>query len=109
MTEGWVAEEFDNWRDAGWSFRCSNGPARLEFVVSAVGENDWLVQVAPDAVPGRLGRAFGKHPSASPDAVFGLSRLVHRVLSKETQYHGFRWRWDGPPRSDSDQEPVPAP
>jgi len=64
--EGWVADELDNWRDVGWSFICSRGQAKLEFVISLMRQNDWIVQVAPLAVPftGKsLGQAGQRIPS----------------------------------------------
>ena len=105
--QGFATEDFDNWRDVGWSFTCSRGSARLEFVITATGPNEWMVQVAPASIPGCLGRMFGGQPSASATDVFELSSHVHRTLADSGTYDTFRWQWDGPPTPSSDHEPVP--
>jgi hypothetical protein len=106
--QGWVTEEFDNWRDAGWSFMCSRGSARLEVVLSSTGSDNWLMQVAPATVPGLVGRAFGGKPSATPSDVFDSSKAIHRSMAEGTSYRGFRWQWDGPPTETADGEPSPS-
>ena len=103
--KGWVAGEPDNWRDVGWSVLCSRGSSRLECAISLVGGGKWILQVAPNAVPGFLGRALGRNPSASPAEVLELSKVVHGALQGGNAYSDFRWRWDGLPKSDSAHEP----
>ena len=102
QAKGWVAGDPDNWRDTGWSVLCSRASAKLECVIAAVGEAQWMCQVAPEVVPGLFGRALGKRPSASQAEIFELAQLVHSALSASRVYGEFRWRWDGPPNPDSD-------
>jgi hypothetical protein len=96
---GWTLGDFANWRDVGWSIACSKGMARLECVVAKFGTGGWMLQVAPESVPGLLGKLFGRQATAAKRDVLELSRDVHRALAPS--FHGFRWRWDGPPTETS--------
>jgi hypothetical protein len=102
---GWAVRDLDNWRDVGWSVLCSKGVARLEVVISSAGQDQWMLQVAPETVPGLVGRALGKQPTASHTEVLDLANVVHHALSEGELYRGFRWAWDGPPNANSEQEP----
>jgi hypothetical protein len=104
-TQGWEAGQPDSWRDTGWFFACGHGAARLEVVITASGQDQWMLQVAPASVPGVLGRLLGSQPSAAPLDVRALSTLIHRALADAANYRGFRWQWDGPPSPESDDEP----
>jgi hypothetical protein len=103
---GWVPGEWDNWRDSGWSFSCARGGATLQVVLASIGEDQWMLQLAPSASPGLLGRALGRRPSATAQDCLALAKLVHEALAQEPRYTAFRWAWDGPPNQASPSEPL---
>jgi hypothetical protein len=106
---GWACTEFDNWRDVGWSISCKRGPVQLKITIAPWGTGRWMLQVAPERVPGPLGRALGRTASAASADCLDMARAVHEILSREARYSNFRWRWDGPPTEESGGEPSPAP
>jgi hypothetical protein len=65
--------------------------------------------VAPSAVPGLLGRLFGRVASAQPEETTQMARAVQKILSADGTFSGFRWRWDGfPDDAKSTPEPIEA-
>lgn len=103
---GWVPEEFDNWRDVGWSIRCQRASSDVEVAFCAMEAKQWMLQVAPNSVPGLLGRALGNQPSATSDECLALAVVVHEILSR-AGYSDLRWEWDGPPTNASSSRPTP--
>lgn len=104
----WTTEDFDNWRDVGWSVRCSRGTAVLEVAIAGLESGEWMLQVTPASTPGLLGRWMGKRASAPASDWLGLAVAIHAVLSEHPPYTGFRWCWDGmPSESNSTTEPRP--
>jgi hypothetical protein len=103
---GWETSEFDNWRDSGWSIRCSRDNATLEVVIAPWGEKEWLLQVAPADRPGYLRRMFGARASATPPDLLLLAKAIHSILSNYLRVKHLMWRVDGPPDEDhSTSEP----
>lgn len=103
---GWQVCNFDNWRDCGWSLRCSRQDAELQVAFAEMDNSQWMLQVAPLRVPGLLGRMLGKATSATPGGVYALSRAIHDILGRTGRYSDFKWRWDGPPDEKSSPEPL---
>jgi len=103
----WAPSEAENWRDSGWAISCRRGGSDLELVVASTGTPDeWLLQIAPARVPGLLGRALGKVPSATPARCHELASDVHAALSG--RFSRLRWRWDGfPDEANSTATPSP--
>jgi len=101
----WITGEFDNWRDCGWSIPCGRDGGEMQLVVApASSADEWTLQIAPVRVPGPLGRALGRVPSASAVHCYELATEVHSVLSR--QFARLRWRWDGSP---DEEHSTPAP
>src|SRR5262245_39768067 len=106
--EGWEVAEFDNWRDAGWSFACSLGEAELQVVLAEWEPHEWILQIAPRRVPGLLGRLCGRRPSADHPDVLRLARVLHVAIRADLRYSRLRWLWNGSPdKGKSTPEPVP--
>jgi hypothetical protein len=104
-TRRWITGEFDNWRDSGWSIPCRRDGSEMQLVVAPAGSADeWMLQIAPARVPGLLGRALGRVPSATSVHCYELATDVHSVLS--AQFARLRWRWDGFP---DEEHSTPAP
>jgi hypothetical protein len=104
---GWSVAEVDNWRDAGWSFRCERDTAEVDVALAQWGSNGWMLQIAPSKAPGLLGKLFGATASAAPDDLFDLAGTIHKSLNADGHYADLRWRWDGPPdRGASTPEPT---
>jgi hypothetical protein len=99
------------WRDSGWSLGAEVAGVKEEIVVALapVGTKAWFVQIAPAEAPGALRRIFGpsEHPSAAITAEVAWS--IHRALSSDGRFSGFRWRWDGPSKEDDPAEPSNRP
>jgi hypothetical protein len=64
---GWSSDDFDNWRDVGWSLRCKRASSDLEIAFSSFRAGEWILQVAPQNVPGVLGGLLGRQPGATPE------------------------------------------
>jgi hypothetical protein len=108
VIEGWAVSEVDVWRGSGWSFECSSSSQRLDVCLASLGENEWMLQVAPTVVPGWIGRLRGKLPSGTPDTCYLLACVVHRVLASDPRFSGMRWRDGGYPDPRlSTPEPLP--
>jgi hypothetical protein len=104
---GWTPGDFDDWRDCGWSISCRRDGGDLELIVASTGAPDeWMLQIAPARVPGLLGRALGKVPSATAALCHALATDVHAALSG--RFSRLRWRWDGFP-DEAHSTPTPAP
>lgn len=105
---GWEAQDFENWRDQGWSILCENSGSSLIVCFSCIGEDEWMLQVAPEYTPGLFGKMFGKEATSTNETCLNLSRVIHKVLINS----GFSiqgWCWDGyPEEGNSTNEPVPA-
>jgi len=95
----WLVGDLEDWRDCGWSIRCSRGEAEADVVVTDLGPAEWFLQIHPTHTPGILGRLMGKRPSAHPDDVLRLSLAVDSLL-RVAGYTALRWRWDGYPEDD---------
>ena len=112
---GWRVTEPDNWRDCGWSLKCSRERSLLEVTLAVAGgtrptvASAWMLQIAPMHQPGILGRALGKPPSASPADCYALATAVHEVLSSNARFSGLRWRWDNPPDDATSTSAPPPP
>jgi hypothetical protein len=105
---GWVADTPDNWRDSGWSFRCSQATAELTVALAQLGEpSKWMLQVAPARGAGLMA-VFGRKPSASPGQVLELAKAVHESLLTQGTVSGLGWRWDGEPAVGR-SSPKPGP
>lgn len=106
-TRGWTPGDFDNWRDCGWAITCQRSGGDLELVVAPTGTpEEWMVQIAPARVPGLLGRALGRLPSATSALCHELATDVHAALSG--RFSRLRWRWDGfPDEEHSTSTPAP--
>lgn len=100
----WRVGESSLWRDCGWSLPAQREYSRLTVVLSAIHETDVLIQVAPEAVPGFLGRLIGRKQSAPLEDVQQLANAVHRFLILEGLEEQ-RWCWDGYP-TEGTWEPV---
>ena len=94
---GWRTNEMDNWRDCGWSVLCSRGAGQLQVALSQIHNDEWMLQVVPQRVPGFFGGLVGSNPSATPAGVYELAVSVHRALSVAGCLGSSRWRWDGFP------------
>jgi hypothetical protein len=83
LKRGWQVSEIENWRDGGWSIKCSRPPSELELVIAkmAVGE-EWFLQISPTYVPGLVGRLLKKQVSASPNAIQALAQDAYSILSQ---------------------------
>jgi hypothetical protein len=103
---GWAPDELDNWRDVGWSIRCQRASCELQVAFSACGTEQWMLQVAPNSIPGLLRRVLGRQPSANANDCLALAVVVHETLSR-AGYSEFRWEWDGPPTNASSSRPTP--
>jgi hypothetical protein len=108
---GWDSSEIENWRDSGWSISCKRDASMLEVSLAQLTDNrHWMLQIAPAAVPGVIGRLFGRSPSAQPTAVLDLALQVHAVLTELGQFCGFNWCWDDyPDEHNSTSEPSQPP
>lgn len=103
---GMSTDEWDNWRDCGWSVDCRRGSSELEVVVSQIEEGEWMLQVCPRRLPGLIGRLFGSKPSASATEVYDLALAVHRALAAIGYLGRPQWCWDGfPDENNSTPEP----
>ncbi len=107
VANGWTTDEYDNWRDCGWSVACHRGKSSLDVVVSQIPDGEWMLQVSPSRVP-FFGAFFGRKPSATPTDIFELAVSVHKVLSAKECLENPRWRWDGFPE-DCNSTPEPHP
>jgi hypothetical protein len=109
---GWQTGEIENWRDSGWSVDCTRGASRVEIslaAIDAVGEREWMLQIAPERTPGAISRLFGGKPTATSQDVYELEVAVHQVLHHAQFLENPRWAWDGyPDDSPSTPEPRPA-
>lgn len=96
---GWEVSEFDNWRDCGWSLDCTRGNAQLRVVLAETGESAWMLQIAPLRMPGLVERlfGFGRRPSATASDILALAQAVHGILTQQSRFSDWKWRWDGPP------------
>jgi hypothetical protein len=94
---GWSVPEFDNWRDVGWSIVCAKGGGKVQVAFTRIEDGEWMLQVAPEYVPGLIAGLFGKLPSAQPKDCLSLARAVDQALRRHGSYSGFRWCWDGSP------------
>ena len=103
---GWPTDEMENWRDCGWSVSCSRGFGQLQVVLSQIQNGEWMLQIAPQRVPGFFGGLIGGKPSATPAEVYELALSVHRALSAGGSLSSPRWRWDGFP---DDEHSTPEP
>ena len=103
---GWKADEMDNWRDCGWALVCGRDSAELEVAVIWVNRGYWVLQIKPRRRPGRIGRLFGREPSATPASVYALGLDVHCRLSSVGYLHHPHWRWDAFP---DDEHSTPEP
>lgn len=108
-TRDWITGEFENWRDCGWSLPCRRDAGELLLVVAPTGSpKEWMLQIAPARVPGLLGRALGRGPSATSVHCHELATDVHAVLSE--RFVRLRWRRDGfPDEENSTAAPTPPP
>jgi hypothetical protein len=106
----WSAGELEAWYGAGWSisFRCGRG--EVELVVAPADEEgeEWAVQVAPARLPGPIGRALGRHASATPEDVLELARAAHAVLASDGRFTGLRWTWNHFPEDATEATREPA-
>ena len=106
---GWSTDEFDNWRDCGWSILCRQDSSSLEVVVSQIRDGHWMLQVSPQRRPGLIGSLFGSKPSATASDVHKLALAVHGALSTLQYFGSPQWRWDGfPDERHSTSEPQTA-
>jgi hypothetical protein len=107
---GWSAGELEAWYGAGWSVSFRRGSGEVELVVAPADEAgmEWAVQVAPARLPGPIGRALGRHASATPEDVLELARAAHAVLAADGRFTGLRWRWNRFPEgeAESTREPM---
>jgi hypothetical protein len=104
---GWHTSNFNNWRDCGWSIPCTRDNVKLEVVFAPLGDNEWMLQIAPLDCPGFLHRLFGARPSVLPSDVVSLAKVIHGILSRELRVSGLLWRVDGPPDEEhSTSEPM---
>lgn len=94
---GWTVGETENWRDVGWSLSCEKSGAELRVALSAIGADEWLLQVAPSEAPGVIGRLLGRAPSGDRSACLDLAEAVHGVLRATGDFEQFLWRRDGLP------------
>ena len=102
---GWEVGSVDNWRDCGWSFTCRRRAAQLEISIGEVQPSEWLLQIAPEYVPGFVSRLRGRQPSADRDDVFDLATRVYELLRGE--FGAQLWCWDGfPDEHRSTPEPT---
>ncbi|HVA51229.1 MAG TPA: hypothetical protein VNH11_33110 [Pirellulales bacterium] len=99
-SSGWVVDEFDNWRDCGWSVICRRGTSVLDVSVAQIQTNEWMLQVNAHRIPGFLGRLFGAEQSATPADVYDLAIDIHRALASAEWLGRPLWRWDGFPEED---------
>jgi hypothetical protein len=106
---GWIAHPWDIWRDSGWLLPCRTGERELDLTLASIGpEDEWMLQIAPTRLPGLLGRALGRLPSATPMDCNRLALDVHAVLAGAGGFTRFWWRWDGfPDEASSTPEPMP--
>ena len=103
---GWSTEEFDNWRDCGWSVVCRRDLSKLQVVVSEIKNGQWMLQVSPQRRLGFVGSLFGSKASATASDVHELALAVHRALSALRYLGSPHWRWDGfPDENHSTSEP----
>lgn len=107
---GWSAGELAAWYGSGWCISFRQGRDEVELVVAPADEDgtEWAVQVAPARLPGPIGRALGRHASASPEDVLELARAAHAVLAADARFGGLRWRWDHFPEEgeEATHEPM---
>lgn len=108
-TAGWQPSEMENWRDSGWSVVCTRRQSRVQISFAGVGEHEWMLQIAPERVPGALSRLFGVNPSATSQDVYELAFAVHHALHNAQLLESPRWAWDRlPEESLSSPEPRPT-
>ena len=99
----------NNWRDCGWSIGCHRGSSQLEIVLSQIQDDQWILQVSPQRVPGIISGLFGRKVSASADTVQELALDVHRSLSSVQYFDAPLWCWDGfPDDTNASHEPQQA-
>ena len=104
---GWDVDEFDNWRDTGWSIVCRRESALLDLVVASTQDDEWLLQIAPFSKPGLIGRLLGRRPSASASDVHRLALAVHQTLAAAQWLQNPLWQWDNYPGDGASTEPKP--
>ena len=104
VEDGWQTSEPDNWRDSGWAITAQLRSATVTLVISAYGENAWILLVAPaeQRTPGILGLFKRKLEQATSAEVLRAARVVHRAFEGSAWCTEQRWALDGPP----DQEPT---
>lgn len=107
IRDGWNVGEIENWRDVGWSLTCEKNGAELRVALSAIGAEEWLLQVAPNEAPGIIGRLLGRAPSGDRSACLDLAKAVHVALKETGDFAAQMWRWDGlPDPENSTAEPL---
>jgi len=94
---GWTTSRLVNWRDCGWSLRCSQAKVRLQVIVAATSVGTWMLQVTLFNSPGVIQRSIGARPSATPTDILALSNIVHDILAKCPHIRDIKWRRDVPP------------
>ena len=102
----WKIRTFDNWRDCGWILVCKEDNAEMEIVISAINEQEWMLQVTATYNPGLIGRLLKKKSSASESSILKLAQDVHDIIDAEKSYDNFMWCWDDfPDKHNSTSKP----
>lgn len=109
LLDAWELSSFDNWRDCGWFVLCQKGDAKMEVVLGAVEDFEWLLQISPSYKPGFIGRLLKKSNSASEQDILGLSIAIHKIISSERFYDKLMWCWDDYPEEGSSSLTPQAP
>ena len=92
-------DEFDNWRDCGWSLRVHFGDKTFEvyFALYYPEKNQWLLAILPLGQPGIIGRLFGRKPFRYRAELEAIVTEVNSVLTEISSVSDIRWRFGGPP------------
>ena len=67
---GWAVSSPDNWRDVGWSFSACRDGVEIEVILSAIENDEWILQLGPARGTGLIAKILGRRPSASPPRLF---------------------------------------
>ena len=104
---GFAVDPMDDWRDAGWVVGHGQGSNALDIALAAIGEREWMLQVAPREMPSLVARLLGRRPPDHSKAIHAIALAVDNVL-QDLGMTGRSWRWDGPPRPSDPATPPPA-
>lgn len=103
-------QEFENWRDCGWSLGCEINGQRFEVFFSAINAypnpTQWMIGISPIGHPGALRRLFGAKALPYIRECRQLTQEIQRLLESDPSVSNIRWAMNSYPSKSSIRDPA---